>query len=225
MASKTEHKKPRKSRKTYREDSEILERLQAVQAETTLSGRKFAAAIGLEPEGGTRLLRGVTGLTIPLAYAIELKFGIQAKWLLEGEEPMRADPRVKLPEWERRMLGFMQGTLSLATVGLWIFEMVRILAGYMRSGADYDEFTYNDESNIADEGERRRRSEQWHKLHRELVEKLQSGAVQVVGMRESLYSGLDYLLGVFEAHRDGGKLPDELEEIMRKFETLEGEGQ
>ena len=63
----------------------VLNRLRIVLKESGLSGRKFAEKIGLKAESATRLFNGVTGLTKPLAYSIELHFGFRAKWLLTGE--------------------------------------------------------------------------------------------------------------------------------------------
>ena len=63
----------------------VLERLRIVLEESGMSGRQFAEKIGLKAESATRLFNGVTGLTKPLAYSIELHFGLRSEWLLTGE--------------------------------------------------------------------------------------------------------------------------------------------
>ena len=63
----------------------VLNRLRIVLKESGMSGRQFAEKIGLKAESATRLFNGVTGLTNPLAYSIELHFGLRSKWLLTGE--------------------------------------------------------------------------------------------------------------------------------------------
>ena len=63
----------------------VLERLRIVLDESGMSGRQFAEKIGLKAESATRLFNGVTGLTKPLAYSIELHFGLRSQWLLTGE--------------------------------------------------------------------------------------------------------------------------------------------
>jgi len=63
----------------------VLNRLRIVLKESGMSGRKFAEKIGLKAESATRLFNGVTGLTKPLAYSIELHFGFRSQWLLTGE--------------------------------------------------------------------------------------------------------------------------------------------
>ena len=63
----------------------VLERLRYVLKQNNMSGRQFAEKIGLKAESATRLFNGVTGLTKPLAYSIELHFGLRSEWLLTGE--------------------------------------------------------------------------------------------------------------------------------------------
>jgi plasmid maintenance system antidote protein VapI len=63
---------------------EVLHRLNYVLNQSGLSARKFAERIGLKAESATRLFNGITGLTKPLAYSIELHFKFSAIWLLTG---------------------------------------------------------------------------------------------------------------------------------------------
>ena len=63
----------------------VLDRLRYVLDQSGMSGRQFAEKVGLKAESATRLLNGVTGLTNPLAYSIELHFGLRSEWLLTGE--------------------------------------------------------------------------------------------------------------------------------------------
>jgi len=75
--------------------AEVLKRLHIVLKESGMSGRQFAEKIGLKAESATRLFNGVTGLTKPLAYSIELHFGSRAKWLLTGEESIVIDQSIR----------------------------------------------------------------------------------------------------------------------------------
>ena len=63
----------------------VLDRLRYVLDQSGMSGRQFAEKVGLKAESATRLLNGVTGLTNPLAYSIDLHFGLRSEWLLTGE--------------------------------------------------------------------------------------------------------------------------------------------
>ena len=63
----------------------VLDRLRYVLDQSGMSGRQFAEKVGLKAESATRLFNGVTGLTNPLAYSIELHFGLRSEWLLTGE--------------------------------------------------------------------------------------------------------------------------------------------
>jgi len=201
---------------------EVLERLQIAFKESgARSGREFSEAVGLKPTSGAKTLSGATALTPTLANSIELIYGIRAAWLLEGEEPMRADPRERLEVRERRMLEFVQGTMRLATLGPWMSALVWALAAHLRSPADFDEVRMALERTVSDDGERRGRVEQWQRLRTELESTLRSGAVVAAAQDESMRAGIDWLLAVFEAHRDGRTLPHELAEVLKQLETLE----
>ena len=67
----------------------VLDRLRYVLDQSGMSGRQFAEKVGLKAESATRLFNGVTGLTNPLAYSIELHFGLRSEWLLTGEGIMK----------------------------------------------------------------------------------------------------------------------------------------
>ena len=73
----------------------VLKRLHIVLKDSGMSGRQFAVKIGLKAESATRLFNGVTGLTKPLAYSIELHFGFGAKWLFTGEESIVIDQSIR----------------------------------------------------------------------------------------------------------------------------------
>jgi len=82
----------------------VLERLRIVLDESGMSGRQFAEKIGLKAESATRLFNGVTGLTKPLAYSIELHFGLRSEWLLTGEGLRVTDHRTLLDASEQALL-------------------------------------------------------------------------------------------------------------------------
>ena len=79
----------------------VLERLRIVLEESGMSGRQFAEKIGLKAESATRLFNGVTGLTKPLAYSIELHFGLRSEWLLTGEGDREVPKHAGLSPLER----------------------------------------------------------------------------------------------------------------------------
>ena len=83
---------------------DVIERLRSVLDQSKLSGRQFAEKIGLKAESATRLFNGVTGLTKPLAFAIELHFGVSAEWLLTGEGLRASDYRTLLDASEQALL-------------------------------------------------------------------------------------------------------------------------
>jgi len=67
------------------------ERLKNVVEESGLSNTKFAQRLGMSSGGfGNLFLRG-TKISGPLAKAIELEFGIDHQWLLDGEGPKDAN--------------------------------------------------------------------------------------------------------------------------------------
>ena len=79
----------------------VLERLRYVLKQNNMSGRQFAEKIGLKAESATRLFNGVTGLTKPLAYSIELHFGLRSEWLLTGEGDREIPKHAGLSPLER----------------------------------------------------------------------------------------------------------------------------
>ena len=79
----------------------VLERLRYVLKQNNMSGRQFAEKIGLKAESATRLFNGVTGLTKPLAYSIELHFGLRSEWLLTGEGDREVPKHSDLSPLER----------------------------------------------------------------------------------------------------------------------------
>ena len=79
----------------------VLERLRYVLKQNNMSGRQFAEKIGLKAESATRLFNGVTGLTKPLAYSIELHFGLRSEWLLTGEGDREVPKHAGLSPLER----------------------------------------------------------------------------------------------------------------------------
>ena len=83
---------------------DVIERLRSVLDQSKLSGRQFAEKIGLKAESATRLFNGVTGLTKPLAFAIELHFGVRSEWLLTGEGLRASDYRTLLDASEQALL-------------------------------------------------------------------------------------------------------------------------
>ena len=82
----------------------VLDRLRYVLDQSGMSGRQFAEKVGLKAESATRLFNGVTGLTNPLAYSIELHFGLRAQWLLTGEGLRVTDHRTLLDASEQALL-------------------------------------------------------------------------------------------------------------------------
>ena len=82
----------------------VLDRLRYVLDQSGMSGRQFAEKVGLKAESATRLFNGVTGLTNPLAYSIELHFGLRAQWLLSGEGLRVTDHRTLLDASEQALL-------------------------------------------------------------------------------------------------------------------------
>ena len=79
----------------------VLDRLRDVLDQSGMSGRQFAEKIGLKAESATRLFNGVTGLTKPLAYSIELHFGLRSEWLLTGEGDREVPKHSDLSPLER----------------------------------------------------------------------------------------------------------------------------
>ena len=79
----------------------VLERLRYVLKQNNMSGRQFAEKIGLKAESATRLFNGVTGLTKPLAYSIELHFGLRSEWPLTGEGEREVPKHAGLSPLER----------------------------------------------------------------------------------------------------------------------------
>ena len=82
----------------------VLDRLRYVLDQSGMSGRQFAEKVGLKAESATRLFNGVTGLTNPLAYSIELQCGLRAQWLLTGEGLRVTDHRTLLDASEQALL-------------------------------------------------------------------------------------------------------------------------
>ena len=82
----------------------VLDRLRYVLDQSGMSGRQFAEKVGLKAESATRLFNGVTGLTNPLAYSIELHFGLRAQWLLTVEGLRVTDHRTLLEASEQALL-------------------------------------------------------------------------------------------------------------------------
>ncbi len=82
----------------------VLDRLRYVLDQSGMSGRQFAEKVGLKAESATRLFNGVTGLTNPLAYSIELHFGLRAQWLLSGEGLRVTDHHILLVASEQALI-------------------------------------------------------------------------------------------------------------------------
>ena len=102
---------------------DVIERLRSVLEQSKLSGRQFAEKIGLKAESATRLFNGVTGLTKPLAFAIELHFGVRSEWLLTGEGLREPDYRTLLDASEQALLECIEPSkLGKMRLGEFILE-------------------------------------------------------------------------------------------------------
>ena len=86
-----------------------LERLLWVQEMKGMNSKDFAELIGLTGPAFHNLKTRKSRVSRPLAYAVELKTGASAEWILSGQANPKADPRNRLDLSEQAVLEIMVG--------------------------------------------------------------------------------------------------------------------
>ena len=86
-----------------------LKRLLWVQEKMEMNAKDFAQLIGLTGPGFHNLKKRNSRVSRPLAYAVELKTGISAEWILTGHVEPESDPRNYLDLSEQVVLEIMVG--------------------------------------------------------------------------------------------------------------------
>ena len=86
-----------------------LKRLLWVQEKMEMNAKDFAELIGLTGPGFHNLKTRNSRVSRPLAYAVELKTGISAEWILTGQVEPESDPRNHLDLSEQVVLEIMVG--------------------------------------------------------------------------------------------------------------------
>jgi plasmid maintenance system antidote protein VapI len=71
-----------------------------------MTQRKFAGLIGMSPNGLNSIVKGKKRLSRILALATEQITRIRAEWILNNENPMHADPNIKIDPWDRMIIEF-----------------------------------------------------------------------------------------------------------------------
>ena len=100
-----------------------LDRLLRVQKLKGMNSKDFAESIGLTGPAFHNLKTRNSKISRPLAYAVELKTGISAEWILTGEGKLKSDPRNRLDLSEQVVLEIMVGSkINAETLQIFVFQ-------------------------------------------------------------------------------------------------------
>ena len=100
-----------------------LHRLLRVQKLKGMNSKDFAESIGLTGPAFHNLKTRNSKISRPLAYAVELKTGISAEWILTGEGKLKSDPRNRLDLSEQVVLEIMVGSnINAETLQIFVFQ-------------------------------------------------------------------------------------------------------
>ena len=100
-----------------------LDRLLWVQKMKGMNSKDFAESIGLTGPAFHNLKTRNSKISRPLAYAVELKTGISAEWILTGEVRPESDPRNRLDLSEQAVLEIMVGSrINAETLRILVFQ-------------------------------------------------------------------------------------------------------